>query len=311
MEKLARIVENKREKLFGLPNVVGVAVGYKRKGGAVTDQPSVVVLVQKKVPLAQLAPGEAVPPEVEGVPTDVVEVGTLKALEALAQAPDLGDRRQKVRPACPGVSIGHFRITAGTLGAVVYDQETGERLILSNNHVLANSQTPRGRRAALGDPIYQPGPYDGGTAADTLATLHRYVPLRFTSVNKVDAAVARPVSPDVLEPDIMGLGRVEGVAEPELEMPVRKSGRTTGCTQGKVTAIHATVRVSYGNGKRATFTDQFVTEAMSQGGDSGSLVVDDQARAVGLLFAGSPSATIASPIATVLESLKVALHPVK
>ncbi|MDI6870459.1 MAG: hypothetical protein QME79_03700 [Bacillota bacterium] len=318
MEKLARIAEERREELFALPNVVGVAVGYKRRGGAVTDQPSVVVLVRKKVPLAQLAPDEVIPSEVEGVPTDVVEVGDLKALEALPEEPDPEAHRRKLRPARPGISIGHFRVTAGTLGAVVYDRESGEPLILSNNHVLANSQTPRGRRAAIGDPVYQPGPYDGGTAADTLATLHRYVPLRFPTrrpaaasrsaapaLNQVDAAVARPLSPELLRPEILGLGQLTGTAAAELEMPVRKSGRTTGCTNGKVTALHATLRVGYGEGRTATFVDQIVLEPMSQGGDSGSLVIDAAGRAVGLLFAGSPSATIASPIAAVLESLRV------
>jgi hypothetical protein len=309
VEKLARIVEEQRQELLGLPNVVGVGVGYKRTGGLVTSRPSLVILVRKKVPLAHLAPGEAVPLEVAGVPTDVVEVGDLKALEALPQAPESDDHRKRLRPARPGTSLGHFRITAGTLGAVVYDQATGEPLILSNNHVLANSRTARGRQATLGDPVYQPGPYDGGTPADTLATLHRFVPLRFKADNLVDAALARPLSPDLLNPDILGLGQVTGVAEAELEGPVRKSGRTTGCTDGKVTAVHATVRVGYGAGKRATFTGQVVLSAMSQGGDSGSLVVTGDGRAVALLFAGSALVTIASPIRTVLESLRVTLRP--
>lgn len=330
MEKLQRLVEEHRQELFSLPNVVGVAVGHKRRGGEVSDQPSVVVLVRKKVPLAQLAPGEVVPTELQGVPTDVVEVGDLKALEALPETPDdPALRRRKLRPAVPGLSLGHYRITAGTLGAVVYDQATGEPLILSNNHVLANSQTPRGRRAAPGDPVYQPGPYDGGTAADTLAVLHRYVPLRFPTArrkslpgpattaapapvsNLVDAALARPLSTDLVHPEILGLGPVTGVTAAELEQAVKKSGRTTGCTDGQVTALHASVQVGYEAGKTATFVDQVVLSPMSQGGDSGSLIVDGSGRAVALLFAGSSSATIASPIAAVLESLKVTFAPPK
>jgi hypothetical protein len=54
------------------------------------------------------------------------------------------------------------------------------------------------------------------------------------------------------------------------------------------------------------FTGQVITEAMSQGGDSGSLVVDQtENRAVGLLFAGSSVATIFTPIDRVLDALNV------
>ena len=56
----------------------------------------------------------------------------------------------------------------------------------------------------------------------------------------------------------------------------------------------------------ARFTGQVLTEAMSQGGDSGSLVVDGtENKAVGLLFAGSPVATVFTPIDAVLVALNV------
>jgi hypothetical protein len=321
MEQVVRIAAESRDQLLALPNVVGVAVGYKRRQGEVTREPSVVVLVRRKVALAELAAGDTVPRQVQGVPTDVVEVGDLKAQEAALVAPEEpGLRLRRLRPALPGLSVGHYRITAGTLGALVYDCVTGEPLILSNNHVLANSQTPRGKRAAPGDHILQPGPYDGGTERDTLALLYRFVPLRFprpskagapraASPNLCDAAVAKPLSADLVDAAILGLGPVTGTTEPVLELPVKKSGRTTGCTAGQVTALHATVQVSYGPGKLATFSEQVVLTPMSEGGDSGSLIIDEEGRAVALLFAGSGSATIACPIATVLEALKVSLTP--
>ena len=65
------------------------------------------------------------------------------------------DRTKYIRPAPGGVSIGHKDITAGTLGMLVQDKETGEILILSNNHILANSND-----AKIGDRIMQPGPHD-------------------------------------------------------------------------------------------------------------------------------------------------------
>ena len=60
--------------------------------------------------------------------------------------------------------------------------------------------------------------------------------------------------------------------------------------------------------RTARFTGQVITDGMSQGGDSGSLVVDaTEARAVGLLFAGSDLATIFTPIDVVLTALNITL----
>lgn len=85
---------------------------------------------------------------------------------------------------------------------------------------------------------------------------------------------------------------------------VKKTGRTTNFTTGKITVINATVDVNYG-GKVARFKDQIVTTNMSAGGDSGSLVVTLDNIAVGLLFAGSASAMIANQIENVRSLLKV------
>ncbi len=316
--------------ILGKPNVVGVGQGYKIRGQAPTDELCVVVLVRKKLPKAALSPQALVPQALNGVPTDIVEVGDLVALQA---------RTDRWRPAPGGVSIGHFKITAGTLGAVVRDRATGERFILSNNHVLANSND-----AAPGDPILQPGPADGGRdPADTIATLERFVPIEFqvapptcgiaigaaeiangiarvlgskhrleayqgdpNATNRVDAALARPVNDADLRDDILDIGTVSGITVATLGMTVRKSGRTTEFTTGQVTVLDATVDVSYGPGQTVRFEGQIVATAMSQGGDSGSLVVaGDSRQAVGLLFAGSSQATIINPIQEVLDLLGI------
>ena len=150
------------QSLINKTNVVGVGVGYKIEGDQKTNELCVMVLVQDKLPLSALSAEAVVPKKVDGVRTDVIQVGELRALQAPTG---------RFRPAPGGVSIGHYQITAGTLGVVVRDRSTGDRLILSNNHVLANSND-----AQIGDPILQPGPYDGGrTDTDTIAHLHRFI----------------------------------------------------------------------------------------------------------------------------------------
>ena len=123
--------------------------------------------------------------------------------------------------------------------------------------------------------------------------------------NQVDGALARPVSSDMVADEILELGAVTGEREAELGMEVKKSGRTTGLTTGTVQLLDASVQVGYGGEKIALFTNQILTTNMSQGGDSGSLLVDAEGnRAVGLLFAGSDQVTIHNPIGVVKDALK-------
>lgn len=318
-------------RCFGLPNVVGVGLGLKEKDQLRTNQPAVVVFVSKKVPREELAAQDIVPRQVGGVETDVVEIGEVRLLS----------RTSRVRPAPPGVSIGHPKITAGTFGALVKDAATGETLILSNNHILANSSNGRDGRSELGDPIFQPGTYDGGKSEDTIAHLQRFVPiateyqqstcpisrrvstigntmlttirpnyrLQFVKLsdthNLVDCAVAKPISPGMITPEILEVGLIRGTAEVKLGDRLRKSGRTSGLTTGPVTALAATLRVEMHAGVYALFRDQIVATLQSQGGDSGSLVVNENNEAVGLLFAGSDRATIVNRIQNVMEQLRI------
>jgi hypothetical protein len=240
---------------------------------------------------------------------------------------------ERHRPAVPGVSCGHIDVTAGTLGCLV--RRGNQLFILSNNHVLAD--TGQGSR---GDPILQPARYDGGTLDDQIATLEEWVPLQ-TGVaesdctvanlaatllnlmadasgsstrlhamraqqveNKVDAALARPLAPELVNPEILGIGIPRGVRQGTLGMQVQKSGRTTGVTTGRINQVDVTVNVDY-LGQNVLFTGQFMASGMSSGGDSGSAVLDMDRYVVGLLFAGSPVATLINPIQLVLGALNV------
>jgi hypothetical protein len=176
--------------------------------------------------------------------------------------------------------------------------------------VLANSNA-----AAPGDPILQPGPFDGGTLlGDRIANLSRFVPITFEPPvprafhrNLVDAAVAEAEFHDT-DREIHWFGTVRGW-KPKVAVTVgtsvKKVGRTTNLTLGRILAIGATVDVGYGGGQVARFTDQIITTNISAGGDSGSLVVTLDNVAVGLLFAGSTVVTIVNQIENVRALLRV------
>jgi len=208
-------------------------------------------------------------------------------------------------------------------------------LILSNNHVLADSNN-----AKLGDAILQPGPYDGGTTADKIGELAEFVAIEFdsggtptpepggcsglisslvtlfggeqtkvTSINQpgdnhVDCALAKPLSPDLVTPEILQIGKPTGVGTATLGTAVQKFGRTTSYTQSQITQVDVTAQVDYG-GPIATFRGQLMAGAMSQGGDSGSAVLNDQKQVIGLLYAGSDTTTLFNPIQDVLTALNV------
>jgi hypothetical protein len=205
------------------------------------------------------------------------------------------------------------KITAGTLGCFVTRAKEGavDDLILSNNHVLANENL-----ASKGDSIVQPGKIDGGRSPrNRVGFLDRFVILKKRR-NQVDAATASLAEGvEYYYNWLEGLGKIAGVRSEPLDEGDRvfKFGRTTGLTEGRVSAIELdNLIVGYDIGD-LHFNDQIEIEPVgskpfSLGGDSGSLIVDGRRRAVGLLFAGNDAdATYANPIETVLDRLKVRL----
>lgn len=247
------------------------------------------------------------------------------------------DKKARIRPAYGGVSIGHYKVTAGTLGCLVIDKYDGV-YILSNNHVLSNSND-----AQKGDPIYQPGTYDSGSDTDTIALLEKFIPVKFQGEsgcrlartvarflnviawlfrrktrfklisieipeNEVDCAIAKPFKDEDVSPEIVDIGRLKGVARVKVGDKVQKSGRTSCHTKdGVVVDDDASIDVSYGAFKTARFIHQILIskEGFSAPGDSGSLIVNEDRYAVGLLFAGSDTVTLANHIETVEEYLGV------
>jgi len=79
MEHASRIQEKYAQELMQKAHVVGVGVGLAQKDGAYTQDVALVVLVDKKLPIAQLAAEDLIPREIEGVRVDVQETGELKA----------------------------------------------------------------------------------------------------------------------------------------------------------------------------------------------------------------------------------------
>lgn len=330
MKNQKEVLRKHTKALLEKENVVAVGIGLKTTKGIRTTTPAIVCSVEKKVPLSQLRKRDIIPSEVNGVATDVVQTGPFKALKA---------RTDRWRPAPGGVSVGHEKISAGTLGCLVKKNDAIH--ILSNNHVLAAQN-----EGALGSAILQPGKVDGGQyPIDRIATLSEFVRIQWAGgegckigrglarcanlmarffgrktmleavtaeapENLVDAAIAKPTKDSYVSDELLELGKIQDVnLLPEIGLAVRKSGRTTAVTEGEITQTDVVVQVGYSDGKKALFVDQLMVEpgGFSDPGDSGSVVIDSDNNIVALLFAGSDTSTIVNRIENVFDLLKISL----
>ena len=167
----------------------------------------------------------------------------------------------------------------------------------------------------LGSSIFQPGFLDVENPPnnDAIAKLTKFVPLVAGGVmNKVDCAIAQLNNNNLATNAVLFIGPPRGKTNAQVDMVVHKFGRTTGFSVGRVTSIETDVSVQYEAGV-VMFGDQIIivglsAQPFSASGDSGSLVLERSTnKAIGLLFAGSSSHTIANHINDVLSAMAVRL----
>jgi hypothetical protein len=271
-------------------NIVGFGYGPKQELGFSSGESSemaVRIYIQDNKKPLQIT----VPKSILDRPVEIVETGMIHAL---------------ARPTECGVSIGHYSITVGTLGCIARRNNDTAQYILSNNHVLANTN-----KGSLGDSILEPGSMDLGDPADPIARLTAFVPIKFgiNQVNEVDVAIAALLDFTHVRPVIKIIGQIGSPsAQPFIGQRVHKHGRTTGLTQGVVDDISADFKVHYRGVGIAKFIDQIAIKGVggkfSDGGDSGSLILEEASNApVGLLFAGGTTLAFANYIDLALSEI--------
>lgn len=321
MARSFRAFAARRETAGRAMNRIALGVAPKKKNDfrlAVRPQRSGPLISAMLEQIQQEARGEV----------DVQYIGNIvkfaKKSTRRANATQPAFYRARRRPLRIGSSISDVHeefISAGTLGCFVVGRRSPHYLgLLTNNHVIANENAN-----SAGDPIVQPGTLDGGeNPDDQVGELGRFVRLRGSATNFIDAAIGdlhEEVEYDARQignlGDLSGLGDVIELAA---GATLYKAGRTTGQTEGRLTAFDVdNVRVEYDMGV-LRFDNQIEVEgagnrAFSDSGDSGSLIVDEELRAIALLFAGGDEGgsngrglTYANPIGTVLDELNVDLE---
>jgi hypothetical protein len=310
------------DELLARPGVVGVDINEKVTKGQPTGELAIVVYVEEKKAKNKLGAADVIPSEIDGIPTDVKQerIELHASRVAVTEIAPFVDAT-KYATLHGGISMGPCRsvhlvppdvpapgdyIFVGTLGAIVKDRVTHAAMALTNFHVACVDNG-----WSVGNTMCQPGRNDGGTCpTDVFGTL-----TRAALSTHVDGAVVSISSSKTTDCSIEEIGAVKGQAVAALNIAVRKRGRTTGLTYGKVTSVDASVTIDYGDGLGShTLKNQIRVEPdtsksaqFSDHGDSGSVVVDANNKVVGLLFGGSSAATYANPIQSVLEELNVDL----
>ena len=140
-----------RKIIRGKKNIRGhvKTIEKRMRGGVEVHEEVIVILVDEKIPRANLAAADLIPDEIDGIKTDVVVSGRVVAMGT----------KDKIDPLVAGYSIGNINITAGSLCYFFERIDDGLGPLLgSNRHVFSDTLGP----VALEKRILQPGPTDGG-----------------------------------------------------------------------------------------------------------------------------------------------------
>jgi hypothetical protein len=309
VQEIAAVQERHTPELMSLPNVIGTAIGLDAKG-------------RLAIMLYTEEPSDELPTSIDGVPVVQEVTGVIRAMSA-------ADHQVKQTPPIQMGTSGGWRYDlangyccGGTLGSLV--SKGGSQYVLSNYHVLEADivNGGNGRVAQAGDPVVQPGLIDVQCNANTAQNVATLSGIKSLPSSNVDCAIAQVTSGMVrTDGAILEIGTISATTQAaSLGQAVKKSGRTTGLSRSSVSGLNATVSVQYENecaggvSFTKTFTGQIVVKNRGSrflnSGDSGSLMVQDvttDARAVGLLFAGSSTSAIANPIGQVLSFLNATM----
>jgi hypothetical protein len=306
-----------------MPGVTAVGLGGRERGGRPTGEVVLKVFVARKRPAAELAPGQELPRQFEGVGVDVCEMPEAR-LEVAAAGPAVAPAPPVLppQPGSPGTADsdtdddrlrpvrGGLRVQValsgsgyGTLGCLLTNTADATKVYaLTNYHVVVaatGGATPVANTTRLGQPTEQSAPTK--CCSDLIGTFVAggRDTLRDAALIQLD-----PGTEWLAEvTDIGPLAGIHPVTLPEvtpLTYQVRKRGARTRLTGGIVESINTTdttdgitrhnVMVVKPNPNAAVRPGR--TLFFSDHGDSGSVVVNDSNEVVALHFAGSATGAV-------------------
>ncbi|MPQ44967.1 trypsin-like serine protease [Clostridium tarantellae] len=299
---ILNISRNKYHHLINLPNVQAIGYGFKYVNEKCTYEPCIHALVSKKINKVNLSYNKLIPKNFMGVKTDVIEIGTIKAQY-------LTGRVRPLKGGCEILTEGFSENVIGSMGCIVSKGLLFKKYyILSNNHVLAGEN-----KFFKGTPIRQPAHSNKTDFSDIVAELSEFIEIKFETPtelpeNTVDCAIAKILYKKDISKKVAFMGEIQSIGIPKIDLKVKKTGAATNFTKGKIKTIGASTLCTFQNNKKALFVNQIITTRMSDEGDSGSVLLDNNNKVIGLLMGGTKnSVSVFNDINLVLKALKVDL----
>ena len=187
---------------------------------------------------------------------------------------------------------------SGTAGAFFNIEEDNNIYLLSNHHVLLSNS------GNIGDKIVHPSKVDNNNSSNIIGEIIWKEDILSSKI--MDAAIAKINYPvDIGEYTRCDQLQFSGIAEPKIGQHVRKCGKKTGLTCGRIRSINCVVNVSTTPNNYRIYENQILTTMMTIPGDSGSVLVNDDNMVVGLLFSGDESnVSFANNIKTIFQRIK-------
>ncbi|MCX4092952.1 S1 family peptidase [Nocardia sp. alder85J] len=313
-DRMVSAMEEVQAGILALEPVRGIGVGLRKENGRLTDELAIIIYLRGDA--GDLA--HRLPTTIRDYPVAVQEadfqpqaVATEK--RALAKADT-----KRYNPLLGGISMAPSRLEdgAGTLGLMVrgnYAHE--EAMMLSNYHVMCLKDG----LAQPGDEMCQEARSDNtigwcGNCAELRRWFVGNVPIASKEYG-VDAAVAVKTARDALISEVVSIGKLLGAGEPAVGMAVRKRGRTTELTSGRIQSISASIRESVGPPYGEVIMSNQITVVgdtgpFTAGGDSGSVYVNPAANKVVGLHWGSTTTdgdSVGNHISAVVAALNISI----
>lgn len=322
--------------LLRLPNVTAVGIGGRVRAGQRVPELVLKVYVDAKVPAGQLSPSERIPSEIEGLPTDVVQMptaGTGAAAPAPPGQPAIPFAKRDSEKYRPIVGGSHMEgglsqnDYMGTLGCImVSTTDATKAYAFTNWHVM---QGQHQTDPTIGDTkAGQPTNKDSSTKCCS----HIIGTLAAGARNTTTDAALIALKPGTeWKADVLDIGPLAGehavdAAEAGTHPAVRKRGARSRLSGGVIDSIGTPVTVdgiAYANAMIIMPNANTAVAAadpyfFGQHGDSGSVVVNDANQVVGVFFAvpnppyaGGAVAGWALPLADVKSGLAAQSVPVE
>jgi hypothetical protein len=302
-EQLLQGRETVLAELKKYPGVLNVGVGIKEKRGKLTPVLCYRVYVSQKKAQKSLRKSEIIPKEINGHPTDVIQLGQIEEIAADST---------KYRPLKGGIQIKTDRFTeedprgVGTLGCLALLNDGSNKIVgLTNEHVVRLNAE---ETSVIGREVGQPRK----VICCCCCTYNIVGKVLQAQKNaSVDCAIVELDSDIITEiqnegtlGDIQGIGKMTGKAVAVASDTVKKRGATTGLTTGTI------VDVAF-DGTQILISPNAPDTKFADFGDSGSIVVNSANSVIGLLWAvkrAGKTDGVATPIDAVLSALNIKLQ---